>query len=371
MIEEKKKVYIYPAKRIRRFGVFFADLFITLILGVLILEGLVLQIARPIISYSSLVDEMSNISQKELDLYYENEILYYEEDSKYSFSTNLETTSDNYISYLCNGNNLEYTDVINTYYVKIRSYSLIDLNKLIKENDTSLYFDDTSYNSNGTYHLKTEFVNQFKPNFISGDEMSENAKTQYDDFVNNYFLKMYSLIVSDIKINNLYNADKTTSFFTYENRMNSINSTIDNMFTISSIIAFILSTFILFFSIPFIDKKGRTIGEIVLKTEHIKLDGYDYLDKKRVFSSYLLSLISNSVILMFLPVLSINFSSLFSFSILVVTSVISLLYLLIDLGFLLFNQLNRSIKEFITHSLVVDKATMDEYYKEMNYGSEQ
>src|SRR5574344_1333158 len=366
---EKKKVYIFPTKSVRRIGAYLADFLLMLIVGVLLLESLVLQIYRPLIGYYSMLDESSLISQKEVDLYYDNKILFYDSNEKYSFSKNLETTGDKYVSYLVGANNDSANDVFNTFFVNIRKYDKKYLNDLYLSYGAD-YFDSTSYKNDGYYPLKETYIDQFKHKFISGDEMSESAKTQYSEFISNVFLKIYSEIVSDIKTNNLYNENKTTSFLTYENRIKEINSSINNMYVYGSLISFMLSTFILYFFVPFIDKKGRTISFIILKIERIRLDNYEYLNHRLVFSTYLISLLTNAVGLMFIPLMSVEFATLFSFTLLVIISIVSLLFVLIYLIVLLSNSLKRGISEFLTHSLVVDALTMDNYYKEIENARE-
>ena len=43
--------------------------------------------------------------------------------------------------------------------------------------------------------------------------------------------------------------------------------------------------------------------------------------------------------------------------------IIGILFIIIEMLFLFINQFGRTIKEFGTHSIVVDTETMDEYYK--------
>lgn len=255
MNEEKKKVLIYPCKTIRRIGVFLADFFIMLVLSVLLLEGLVLQVARPFTGYYSKINEIDEISRKEVDLYYENEILSYDEGEKYSFKNNLETTGSNYVSYMLQINDDPKADVFKTYFVNIRDGSIDKLNGLYIENADKFY-DQNSKDINGLYVLKSSYLSEFEHKYIAGDEMSEIAKKDYDDYISNGFLEIYSLIVKDIEKNNLFNIDKTTSFLTYENRIKEINTSINNLYVYSSIGCFLAATFILYFAIPFIDKKG-------------------------------------------------------------------------------------------------------------------
>lgn len=366
---EKKKIYIFPTKSTKRIGAYLADFLLMIILGVLLLEGLILQIYRPVIGYYSMLDESSLISQKEVELYYDNKILFYNTTEKYSFSKNLKTTGDKYVSYLITSSSDQSSDVFNTFFINIRKYDKKYLNNLyLKYGDK--YYDSTMYKSDGYYPLKDTYIDEFKHKFISGDEMSEIAKSDYDDFINSSFLKVYSEVVNDIKQNNLYDERRTTSFLTYENRVKEINLSISNMYIYGSVISFVLSTFILYFFVPFIDKKGRTLSFIILKIERIRLDNYEYLNHRLILSTYLISLLTNAVGLMFLPLMSVEFATLFSFTLLVIISGISFIFVLVDLAILLSNNLKRGVSELLTHSLVVDASTMDNYYKEIENGRE-
>jgi len=104
---------------------------------------------------------------------------------------------------------------------------------------------------------------------------------------------------------------------------------------------------------------------MILKIERVNLNDFSYLSHRLLFSTYLLSVISNAVGLMFVPLMSVEFATLFSFTLLVIVSAVSLVYLLINFVITLSNSLKKSLSEFLTHSLVVDTLTMDNYYKEI------
>ena len=120
--------------------------------------------------------------------------------------------------------------------------------------------------------------------------------------------------------------------------------------------------------IPFIDEKGRTLSERIMKIERVDIKDFSSINKKFKTSIFLFSLFLNLPILMFIPIMSLTFNALFSLSILFIPSVIGVIISLIEMCVFLFHPLKRGLKELSTHSLMCDSDTIDNYFKEIGYG---
>lgn len=358
--EEKTKVYIYQCKLSKRFLCFLSDLFLTLILGVLIFEGICLQIGKPIMNYDSKAKEIDEYSNARMDLFYNNNILFFDDDNKYDFSENIGYTSNLYTKKIVLNTNDEH-DVFNNYFINYKKISNKELTSLVFEYGSD-YFEE----NNDSYVLKSQYIEEFKPKFVTGDEMSEDASTHYDNYIKHFFLPFYDYMTSDIKENDLtFNG---VSFLKLSNTIDSLNSSINNLYVYSAIVAYLLSVTILSFVIPFIDKKGRTISQMILKIERIDKNKIQYLKRGFLGTIYLFDIFGFLPILMFIPIMSLSFSSLFTLTYLWVPSLIGLTYVLIDLFVMIFNKMNRSFKELLTNSIVVESSVIDEYYQRIGYG---
>lgn len=357
--ESREKVYIYQCKLSKRILCFISDLFVTLILAVLIFEGICLQIGKPIIGFDNKAKLIDEYSYARIDIYYDKGLLYYEKDTKYNFNTNIEYTSDLYSEDIVMGNSKEH-DVFRNYYVKYKCISEEELSSLIIDNGSD-YFEVVD----SKYQLKTKYIEEFKPKFVSGDEMSSDASKHYDSFIKSFFLPFYNLMTSDIKVNDLLS--NNISFNKLTESINSLNSSIDNLYVYSAVAAYIISVTILSFVLPFIDKKGRTISQMILKIERIDKERITYLRRNFLGTIYLFDLFGFLPILMFVPIMSLSFSALFSLTYLWVPSLVGLLYVLINMFVMIFNRMNRSFKELLTNSIVVQSSVIDEYYKRIGY----
>lgn len=358
--EEKTKVYIYQCKLSKRILCYLSDLFLTLILGVLIFEGICLQIGKPIINFDSKAKEIDEYSYARIDIFYNNHILFFDDENKYDFSKNIEYTSNLYTqNEVLNSN--EELDVFKNYFVNYKKGSNEELTNLIIE-----YGSDYFEAKETGYSLKGQYIEEFKPKFITGDEMSEDASAHYDNYIKHFFLPFYDFMTTDIKENDItFNG---VSFLKLSNTIDNLNSSLNNLYVYSAMASYLLSITILSFVIPFIDKKGRTISQMILKIERIDKKEIRYLKRSFLGTIYLFDIFGFLPILMFIPIMSMSFSALFTLTNLWVPSLIGLLYVLINMFVMIFNKMNRSFKELLTNSIVVQSSVIDEYYKRIGYG---
>ena len=84
-----------------------------------------------------------------------------------------------------------------------------------------------------------------------------------------------------------------------------------------------------------------------------------------------MSLLEQIPIILFIPFISVGITEIFTLSSLLIVSIVGATYCLVDLVIALANKLNYSIKELLTGTVVVDKALMDQYYREVVYGEER
>ena len=368
-----KILNIYPTKTSKRFLVAIADIMITFILSVFLFEVA----GKPIMKATTYYKENSDIyilyEQNRTQILYDNDLLFYDnvESEKYNFTANLERTSNKFIRYYSFGEEDKKFETVYHYFVDLRSKDASFVNELYKKYGAK-YFDENKFSSLGTYALKDEYVNFFKPNFEKGNEMSEAGKKHYEDFQNNVFLNLFKEIFNDISHENDLKTSQNQTFLSYNEYTKQILNAEQNIQFGNVITTYIIFSIVagsLFFVYPLINHKGQTISEKVGKIEHVDRYTLEYLPLRyRLILSSFNTLNSLSIIFT-VPVLSYGFANLFSLPQLYAVSAIAILFLIIEIIFMFTTNLNQTIKEIGTNSIVVDSGLMDQYYKEKGYGN--
>ena len=141
----------------------------------------------------------------------------------------------------------------------------------------------------------------------------------------------------------------------------------DNLLVVTAFVALFLSWSIYYVVIPFINRDHKTISMLMMSIERVNIDKL-YLCKKRemVFSS-IYALLTNMMVIFFLPLTFVTFNYLFSLNILLTFTLSSLLFNLVSLGFILFNPFNRSLSDIFSRSVLITTANLDEIYKAKGY----
>ena len=153
--------------------------------------------------------------------------------------------------------------------------------------------------------------------------------------------------------------------------MNAIQTNFDFYYQIITAAAFLTVFIALFVVTPLVDKHGRTIGKIILRLEVVNNKNFEILRKKSRIAGILLSFLEQLPIILFIPFISVGITEIFTLSILLIFSMVSAAYCLIDVVLALANKLNYSIKELLTRTVVIDRALYDQYYREVVYGEKR
>ena len=364
----KKIIDIYTTKVTRRILVFLADIFLCLILSICLNELVINPIARSIINYENVINDSTLYSENRSNVLIDNNLLFQISPSNYNFNENIVYTSKQYIRYYVMGDNENY-DVIYNYFITIKNEDITYLNNLLISN-CSDYFNKDIYTILGTYSLKEEIKNLIKPYYTPGDKISSEGESLYNELQKQVFLSLYSLVIRDIQECDLSSPNNINllSYNTYTNLININNDKINLTYTIDSFISFFLSVTVLFFVIPFTNKKGQTLSEKILKIEHVDKNTLKYPKKRFIFVLGLFNTLNSTCLILFIPMISLGFSEVFSLNYLFAITLVGIVFILIELILVSFTNFNQSLKELGTNSIVVDSSTMDEYFLYKVYG---
>lgn len=347
--KDRKVVDIYPLKKSRRILTWLGDFFINFICTILLFNIAIFPITKAVVGYDDINQEMSNCQTEMIEILYENDILFYEENELNYFDDNLLTTSDSFVAYHVDNQTAE-TNCFYNYYISIKGDSS-ELMELYASNSGSTFFDLDDLDENGIPLLKEEYVQEFEALFIEGDALSENAKVDYEDFTS-LFLKYYNVMLEDVMVNDL--TFESLSYVDLSNQVDEYSTQMDNYIIASGIISYLLSIVIFYLLIPLFSVKGQTITEKIMKVNKVGQDNLRLLSKpERVLQSFY-SLFSNFTLLVISVIPTIEFTYAFSLNLLVFLSLFGLLYNLIGLFFILFNQYNKSLTDSLTKVILLE-----------------
>jgi uncharacterized RDD family membrane protein YckC len=366
---ENKEFLIYPSKLSRRLLTFLADGFLAFILCIFLFEIVVLPLGKLSVNYGTKYSDYVNVINERYDFLYSNNYLFYEnENTKYSYNSNVEYTANEFIHYYAFDKDvsLKKYEIFENYYVNKKGLdeNTFLQNKYKYESSDSFkkYFEIDLKTSPYTIQMRETYRNLFKPYFETENAISDAGKKEMTTFKSQFFQGTFLGMTND-----LYSSDNY--IIGLNNDINTFKDYQNNLYIYCSYISFVLVVIILYLIIPLIDKKGRTVGKIIMKQEVINTNTLQNPHINLKISLFFLNTLESLSFLMFVPWISAGFSTLFSLVPLFYPSAIALLYCLISFVIACANTLNKSIKELVTFTMVVDSSLMDQYYIERGYSA--
>lgn len=354
---------IYPEKMSRKILVFLADMALALIAGILLFELVTLPITKLSGVYNQIVNQSNEYTSKRTEILYDNDVLFYDDNSKGKLTESISYSSEKFISFYTIADD-EKNDVIYEYFVALKGKDASYVNEIYYK-IAPAYFDNTKFTTLGTYAFKDSVVEMFLPAFTAGDEMNTDGKNSYNSFKETIFLNLYSYVLSDIKTNDLSSPNLPHSFLEYSSLVSEQDNRLNNTYVLNVYACFFVSCLALFFIVPLCNEKGRTIGEMILKVEHVTFNKLKYLKKGKICITGLFNSTHVLGILLFIPLISVGFNTILNISAFVIPRLMGVAIWIIELIFSLVTKMNQSLKEITTQSILVSTELVDEYYRVM------
>ncbi len=357
-MNETNSIDIYPCSKLKRVLAFLGDLLIFYILSVTMFQLVVFNISSAITNYSSKLNENLTTINKRMDVLYNNELLFYDkEDNKYSFSTNLDTTFDYFLrSYVIQ----DSKDPIYYYFNELSN------NKEININEKYLEFGSNFFEVKDTkIVMKDEMISYLSPYFDPKDSLSAVGNSYLSAFRSNTFVKLYNFMLTDIAKYDL--KDSSNSYIELTNIINENNNYNIKFNSINITISFFISFIIYYVIIPLSFKDRSTLTFKVLKLKRINMFNYDFIKRKNYIVIIVNDLLMSLSTIFFVGIIYMGLSDSFQYMHFLIISLISLLYIIINLIILLCNKFNRSLKELSTSSMVITNQDLETIYKGKGY----
>lgn len=364
---EKRVIDVYPVKKGRRMLIFLADFFLTLIAGIFIFNVAVYPLTRVATGYRQKAETVENYERQRLDILYANNLLFYDEGEKYIFNANLETTSLRLTSYYVMGTGLE-NEVLHTYYSGIKQMNQTEILEIYRAKDSYYEFlDFEKTDKNGLPTLKAEYAEEFKALFDEKDDLNSKGEADYDRFNRYFFLGVYGEIMTDISANGLSHPSVGKDYNTLTALIEEIWSSDDKTIEIAAIIAFVLTVVIFNLIIPLTNRRGKTVGYLILKEEKVQNNTLRYTTKVERIVNFAYQLVFQLPALMFLPFPTISFAYLFNLGGIMIVSLIGIVLILVSLIFLFVSPFNQTLSDWMTKTITVDTTDIDALYKQKGY----
>ena len=361
-LEEKKETLdILPIKKGRRMLIFLADFFVTLILSMILFNIAIYPLSKLATGSQKKDDEAIQYTRQRMDILYSNGLLYYNEDEKYYYDSNLETTAKMALGYYMgiSGN----ADVITTYYIDIRAQkSTKEVKELYVENDKSYGFFTYDENSE-VLTVKDKYKEEFNAYFDEKDSLTAQAKADFERFTNTVFLKLYGEVMKDIEEKDLMFETIDKSYVQLSTLIEELKANDVVVIQVAAIISFFVSAIGMYIVLPLVDKRGRTLGLIILKEERVQSDTIRITNKNDRLIGAIFNIIFQLPGILFVPYPTISFVELFRLSALFIVTMISLVFLIISMVYLFISAYNQTLTDKLTKTIIIDTSDLDEVYK--------
>lgn len=362
------EIDIHPISKWKRILVYLADLAISFIIAVILMNVVVMPI------YSAFNKTNSSLSyQAEKirdDILYEHELLFYRNDQyanydKYNFDSDLVYTYNRFLAYYVftdttplNEKFPEYThqeknEVIKTYFVNIRSDSAQYLDLFTKHNQEKNYFVISGANIT----LKQEIIDEIRVFFKPNESLGKIGQGYYDD-LSSIFSALYGCVIKDIYENDLTDT-QGHSFKEYQAIIKEVAKNFYLGIAICAIISYVLAWAITRLVYPLINKSGHTIAQSFMKVDRLGVNNLYPISRAETALMSAYHLFFDLPYIMFLSLSYTTFIYSFSVPIIPILSLIGLLISLVGLFIILFNPFNRSATDLLSQSVLIASEEVD------------
>ena len=216
-----------------------------------------------------------------------------------------------------------------------------------------------------TFTLKEEYKSEFSALFTPGDEMSSKGYKDYESFQNEFFLRSYTVMLSDIQKDDLtYNG---VSYKANQKIVSDYKRFADVLVIASALISYFISSMVVSLLLPIITSHQKTLGNLVLRYERVDTASLSIYQKKKVPLLFIYYFAMNASCILFIPWGNVGFNELFSLPMLLPLSVVALALSLVSLAFLLFDPFNRDLMDRLSFTVMVSQSSMADIYRAKGY----
>lgn len=373
--KEQKVVDILPLKKGRRMLVYLGDFFLNFILSFLLFTIAALPLGKVFTNYDNRNDQYVSNLDLRANILYENKILFASRDvDKSEIIYNTSFTYYVYLSYFTfdveNPENVKYQQYGHKVENNIFHHYFIDLiddqEQYVSLFDTYNEKNEYFIRNNLTITLKEEIKAEIYTFFDTSDKPTALANKYVSHIEKNVFYPLLSEVMTLI---NKYDLKDSSghSYKKVSQELKSFETYINNLAIGTSLVAYFLSSSILFLLIPVISKSKKTLSMMILKVERVDIRSLNMVKNDKVLLSFIYNLFINLIITFFIPIGLLTIFEIFNISLLFVFALFSFLLIITSFVFLLFNGFNRTLVDYFTGSVYLTNDSLDEIYRSRGY----
>ena len=376
---EKQGVDIHPLKKGKRILVFLADFFLAFIIAFVLFNAAVLPLGKVISGYDGKYAHYEETASEMYEHYYKNNIvLKHSSFEKEDMTAALEYTYGAWLSYYVldseqtiDANHEEYghkleNEVVFHYFRDLRND---------KDTYRTLF---TKYNSDGHFSidddlavydfiLDADIKSTLYAYFDPKDEMGDVGNGYFDNIRDHIYAPLMAEVMKDIETNDLHFEGEMYSYLGDKVVLNNYLKYHKNLMTICTFISHFITWLGYFLIFPLVNKSRRTLAMIMMKVERVNFFNLNHISRPLYLISAFYSLFSTMLLIMFVPALMVEFTTLFTYTYLIFGTIMSSILALASMIFLFVNQYNRSLTDYLCSSLYLTEAEMDEIYRARGY----
>ncbi len=376
--QEKEYFDIHPLKKGKRIFVFLADFFIHFILTFLIFNVAAAPIGKAITNFDAKNQEHIVLTSEMYNHYYKSGVLLNDDSfDKLDVTAGVEYTYRCFLSYFVLDNEESIDSSHPQYGHKIANNVIYHFYHDIRNND-ALYLDSfDAYNAKDNYFVFDQTLNEFTlKNEVKSeiyafydvkDEMGKTGETYYSTILKNVFNPLLAEVMRDIENNDLHYEGESHSFKECQTQIKLLEQYHENLMTICAIIAHIFVWIPLFLIVPLANRNRKTLAMMFMKVERVNFYSLNHINMSMGVLTAIYYLFANLLGVLFIPSLLVPFNNLFALHLLMYGTVFAGALLLASLIFLLFNQYNRSLIDYLSNSLYLSEEEMNEVYRARGY----
>lgn len=365
--EAKTQYYnLVPLTKGKHVLLFLADYFISFIFSLLVFCLIGFPITHAAIGYGQMLTDEITWNLEACDALYDNKVLYVEtEGSKGNLSVSLEYTCKEFAFYSI-GPSEEKADTLNPFYHYFKT-----LRGYTQEEAQACYFKVSSGEEYFTHDtdiggmpaLKDQYKIEFAPLFSSSDSPSAQGEADYESFSEDFFLPFYKEMLEEISS---YDYENQTDLYGYQEAIGKIDASEAKRYSCVSYTAlacYVFSWAICFLLIPLVSKRGKTLGQMILKKTRVSQESFHLVPKSLRPSVYLFDLFLDLSFLFLLPATVLSFENIFSVPYLLVFSIMGLCLDLVFLFVLIFSSYSQSLRDMASRSVIVNDEDLETVYE--------
>lgn len=343
---------IHPLKKSRRVLLHFCDLFLNFFLALFFFSVIIFPVSRNVVGYDLNMSAISENQNRMTSFLFDNGLLE-RENKDDDFTTALTFSGKKFARMMVSNDTTG--DYFRHYFLDLLGSSKEDYLSFYRNNDKSSYFDVTDEVS-----LKKEYQELLLPILDSKDTLSSKGETIYKKLYNSVFPNLYSALVSDLLTNERITS--TSSLYLYRDLKNQ-NDGLENrnhwIISVDCYIAYTLASLIYFLLVPMLSRRGKTISMMALGYEKVGSDNLRILKRKERILSFFFYFFFHLSLMIFLPMLFVEFAVLFSIPGLLTFTLVGLGLSIISFVYMFFDSLGRSLSDMLTKTCYIRKSDLE------------